>query len=152
MNRDELLAMLSQLDPEITNAISSGQLSIEDLLNSLNSEQENQVGFEVQRTKIAEGIYFEHNKIEVIERNGQIAKISSNSVWDCGHSQETHEFGGIDSFGHVVCIQCLRWCHRGKHPCCVLESREISDGTTVCDCHTWLGRFFSFKFEKMRVR
>jgi len=151
MTREQVLAFISQLDPEIINAISQSNMSIEEFIESLNPYQDNTVGFEVQRTKIAEGIYFEHNKTEVVERNGQLGTIRTDSVWDCGHSQQTHKFGGIDSFGHCVCEECLRQCRHG-HLCCVMDSKDLPDGTTVCDCHTGIWSFFDNKFEKWRVR
>lgn len=152
MNRDELLAILSQLDPNIIRAIASGEISIEELLEGLNSDQDNQTGFDITRTMISQDNFFENNKIEIIDNNGQLGIIRSESVWHCGHSQKTYPLGGIDSFGHVVCTQCIRYCDRGRHLCCVMDSKVLSNGLIVCDYHSGIWRFFNNKFEKERVR
>ena len=152
MNRDELLAILSQLDPEVQRAISSGQISIEEVLGMLNINQGNLLGFDINRMVISEDNYFENNKVEIVDNSGQIGTIRSESVWHCGHSQRAYPLGGIDSFGHVVCAQCIRFCDRGRHLCCVMDSKILSNGLIVCDYHSGLGRIFKNKFEKKRVR
>ena len=71
----------------------------------------------------------------LIEENGEVGRIKSFNVLDCGHSQLLYRQGGVDSFGHVVCEHCIRWCDRGSHPCCVLDSKLLSSGARACDYH-----------------
>jgi hypothetical protein len=152
MNRDELLSILSQLDPRVARAINSGQLSIEELLAGLNSNQDDLMSFDIARTMISKDNYFENSRVDITDNNGQLGTVRSESVWHCGHSQKAYPLGGIDSFGHVVCTQCIRYCDRGRHLCCVMDSKFLSNGLTVCDFHCGIWRFIKSKFEKERVR
>ena len=152
MNRDEILALLSQADPRVAEAVLSGKIPLEEFLRQAAPNQENFVGFDITRIRITDGKYFDHSKIEIIEDNGQLGTLRTESVWDCGHSQKNYGLGGIDSFGHVVCEACIRFCDRGKHLCCVNESKVLSNGLVVCDYHSGIWRFFKSKFEKARVR
>lgn len=152
MSRDELLEILSHLNPDIARAIMSGEMSIENFFGENNPEEETLIGYDISRTMINNDKYFENSKTEIVDRNGQLGTIRSETVWDCGHSQKAYNFGGIDSFGHVVCEQCIRFCDRGRHLCCIMDSKILSNGLIVCDCHRGIWRFLNSKFEKERVR
>ena len=109
-----------------------------------------EIGFDIRRTVVTEGInpsYFENQRTEIVENNGRLGRISDVKVWDCGHSYD-YPFGGIDSFGHTVCKYCLRWCDRGRHPCCVLDSKLLWNGKRACDYHRGLNRLFKKTFKR----
>lgn len=129
---------------------------MKEILSGQESDQDtgmqniSEVGFDSSRTVINDGeqpLYFERERTTVFDDNGRLGRINESRVWDCGHSSEI-PMGGIDSFGHVVCIHCLRWCDRGKHPCCVLDSKLLRNGKRVCHSHRWLKRFFKPKFKR----
>ncbi len=152
MNREKILEILSQLHPDIVNAISSGEISLEEILGGSISNQDNQLGFEIAQTMISKNKYFVHSRVDIVDKDGQLGTVRSENVWHCGHSQKTYELGGVDSFGHVVCTQCIRYCDRGRHLCCVMDSKILANGLIVCDFHSGIWRFIKSKFEKARVR
>ena len=90
----------------------------------------------------------ENQRTEIIENNGKLGRISELKVWDCGHSQTSNPIGGICSFGHVVCKYCLRWCDRGRHPCCVLDSKLLWSGKRACDYHRGLNILIKKPFKR----
>ena len=142
MTREEIMAEYSRLRPE--------ERQLFELLVGQQSEQAqdqpvevgDEIGFEYKRIHIAGDEYYDEEKTEIIEQDGRLGIISSRSVWDCGHSKEAYPFGGIDSFGHAVCVYCLRWCDYGNHPCCVLDSELLSNGKRRCREHRFLKRLF----------
>ena len=152
MTRDELLALLSRVDPRIADAVLSGQIPLEEFLRQYTSTENSLLGFDITRTQISDNQYFEHNRTEIVDEQGQLGTIRNYNVWHCGHNQKTHELGGIDSFGHVVCIMCMRFCDIGRHPCCVMDSSVLPSGLIACDCHRGIWRFFNSKFERERIR
>jgi len=142
MTREQLLALLSRMNPEDVE-------TIRQILSEQGLEQENdpaeaqEIGLDVARTVITDQDFFENMRTEIFEQpDGRIARIRDMRVWDCGHSQFHNQFGGIDAFGHVVCKHCLRWCDRGKHPCCVLDSVVFPSGERACDKHRGFFWFF----------
>ncbi len=139
MNRDKLLAILSCLKPEDVEQLKQ---ILAAPAQSAEAGSDGVVGFDSTRTRITENQHFEIQRTEIIEENGEIGRIKSFNVLDCGHSQLLCRQGGVDSFGHVVCEHCLRWCDRGNHPCCVLDSKLLSSGARACDNHRGLKRFF----------
>lgn len=110
-----------------------------------------EIGFDVTRTIVTEGnepSYFENQRTEIIENNGRLGRISELKVWDCGHSQAANPIGGVDSFGHTVCKYCIRWCDRGRHSCCVLDSKLLWSGKRACDYHRGLNRLIKKPFKR----
>ncbi len=152
MDRNQLLALLGQVDPRIAEAVLSGEIPLEEFLRQMRPGENDLLGFDITRTQISKDNYFEHSKTEIIDQQGQLGTIREYNVWHCGHSPRTHELGGIDSFGHVVCTDCLRFCDVGRHLCCVMDSRILANGLLVCDCHRGIWKFFKGKFERERVR
>ncbi|OVE79135.1 hypothetical protein BVY01_03430 [bacterium I07] len=142
MNKEQLLAFLSRMSPrdvEMLRQVLFDQPS-ETETESANPEE---IGSDIIRTQITDDEFFENERTDVTETDGSIARVHNRNVWDCGHSQGHYPFGGIDAFGHVVCAHCLRWCDRGHHPCCVLDSKLLRNGKRACIAHRGLLRFFT---------
>ena len=152
MNRNQLLEILSQVDPRIADELLSGQLPMDEFLRQYMPDGNELLGFDKTRIRISDNNYFDNDTTEIIEDQGKIGSIRTSNVWDCGHTGRTYQLGGIDSFGHTICIQCFRWCDIGRHPCCVMDSKILLSGLIACDCHTGIWRFSNWKFNKWRKR
>ena len=152
MTQDELIAFLSQANPEIVNAILSGEIPLDVVLQQLGDGNNELLGFDISRIQITENQYFDNSRTEIIDEQGRIGKIHTLKVWDCGHSQMHYEFGGIDSFGKVLCVNCLSACDVGRHPCSIWDIKILSNGQRACFCHRGIYRFSNKKFNKYRVR
>jgi hypothetical protein len=148
MTRAQMMALLSRMNPDDVEMIRQ-ILFEQDLEQDAGMAEIQEIGFDIARTRITNREHFENTRTEIFQQpDGRIARIQDVNVWDCGHSQFHNEFGGIDAFGHVVCKNCLRWCDRGKHPCCVLDSVVFENGERACDKHRgflWFFRKPTFK-------
>lgn len=142
MNREQIMALLSRMTRADVEMLLQ-MLSEQDTEQDAGMAEAQEIGLDVARTRITGHEYFENTRTEIYQQpDGRIARIRDVNVWDCGHSQVHNEIGGIDAFGHVVCKNCLRWCDRGNHPCCVLDSVVFQSGERACNEHRGLLWFF----------
>jgi hypothetical protein len=151
-NHEESLAFLSQIPRERLEelrALLSGQVSNQ--TNCLDTNQE--IAFKQSRIKINDnGEYFNAFLSEIIEDNrDRTGERRTYSVWDCGCSMKHNKLGGVCDFGHTVCSKHLRWCHRGQHRACVLDSVKLRDGSYACLMHSGLMYLRTYPALKLQV-
>jgi len=149
MTREEILMLLSRMQPQDIDLMRSILLG-EESGKDTGMGDVSEIGFDITRTVVTEGeepSYFVNKRTDIIEDSGRLGRIKELKVWDCGHSQY-YPFGGIDSFGHTVCKHCIRWCDRGQHTCCVLDSKLLRSGKRACDYHRGLNRILRPAFKR----
>lgn len=122
--REELLASVSHLPSSVIENLREIFSGLSQQNNGLIDNQE--ISFKSNRIKITEGEFHEFFREDILNENGNLGLIKTLQTFDCGCNYDSKEIGGVCSFNHFVCKSHLRWCDRGNHPSCSLDSVIIT--------------------------